>query len=384
MNILVAMDSFKGSVSSLEAGEAVKKGIQAGMKSLHEEALVIDILPVADGGEGTVEAFVAGTSGSIKTAIVTGPQGKPIEARYGRLGERAILEVAETSGITLVEKAEQDPWRATSYGLGELIRRLVQEGQREFLIGLGGSATNDGGFGMLQALGYRFLDKDGQALSHQICEMSHIAKIEDSRVPIELKDCQFIVASDVTNPLLGEQGATAIFGPQKGVQPAEVETFDGLLQQFAQQTKAFLNKDFSRKAGAGAAGGLGFAFLAYLNGEILPGFQRLAEEKHFDERIKASDLVITGEGRLDAQSVMGKVPSALAKITRKYDKPLIAIAGSTSEDAYQCNDHGVDAYFSILHSLGTEEELLHPENTLKSIQQTAEQLFRFYQKMKAL
>ncbi|MBO0452486.1 glycerate kinase family protein [Candidatus Enterococcus murrayae] len=380
MKIVIAMDSFKGSASSLEAGTAVKKGIQLGMR--HSQA--IEILPVADGGEGTVEAFITGTSGSIETAEVTGPFEKKVNARYGLLNNLAILEVAETSGITLVKKADLDPWQATSYGLGELLRKLIKTGHRHFLIGLGGSATNDGGLGMLQALGYRFLKKNGEAIPRSVCEIEHIESVDDSLVPKELADCHFTIASDVTNPLWGKHGATAVYGPQKGVRSADIAKFDALLQHFSAITKEYLKQEFSQIAGAGAAGGLGFAILAYLNGKITPGFQLLAKEKHFEEKIEACDLVITGEGRLDAQSVMGKVPSSLAKITQKYNKPLIVIAGSTSDDAYQCNDHGIDAFFSIIHRIGTEEELLQPAVTTESIQQTAEQLFRFYQTMKAL
>lgn len=380
MKIVIAMDSFKGSASSLEAGAAVKKGIQAGMSEFQE----IEILPVADGGEGTVEAFIAGTSGSIKTETVTGPFGKPIKATYGLLEDKAILEVAETSGIMLVKKAELNPWQATTYGLGELLRTLIKKGQRNFLIGLGGSATNDGGMGMLQALGYRFLNKNGETVFRSVCDMEHMTLVDDSQVPEELQQCHFVIASDVTNPLCGEQGATAIYGPQKGVKQTDIAKFDASLQHFAKITEDYLKKDFSQATGAGAAGGLGFAILAYLKGEVHSGFQLLSAEKQFEEKIKNSDLVITGEGRLDAQSVMGKVPSALAKITQKYNKPLIAIAGSTSEDAYQCNDCGIDAFFSIIHSIGTEAELLQPAITKESIQQTAEQLFRFYQRMKAL
>lgn len=377
MKIVIAMDSFKGSASSLEAGAAVKKGIQAGMSESQE----IEVLPVADGGEGTVEAFIAGTSGSIKTETVTGPLGKSIKAKYGLLDDMAILEVAETSGIMLVKKADLDPWRATTYGLGELLRVLMEKGQRNFLIGLGGSATNDGGMGMLQALGYRFLNKKGETVSRSICDMEHIALVDDSQVPEELQQCHFTIASDVTNPLCGEQGATAVYGPQKGVKQADIAKFDASFLHFARITKDYLKKDFSQAAGAG---GLGFAILSYLEGAIHSGFQLLSEEKQYEEKIKTSELVVTGEGRLDAQSVMGKVPSALAKITQRYNKPLIVIAGSTSDDAYQCNDYGIDAFFSIIHSIGTEAELLHPTITKESIQQTAEQLFRFYQRMKKL
>ncbi|MBO1305920.1 glycerate kinase [Enterococcus sp. 669A] len=377
MNILIAMDSFKGSVTSLEAGAAVKQGIvNAGLTA---ETV---ILPVADGGEGTIEAFVDQTNGRTQTLTVTGPLGEKVEAAFGVIGDQAIIEVAETSGITLVKKADLNPWRATSFGLGELIKKLISDGQRKFIVGLGGSATNDGGLGMLQALGYRFIGKDGSEIGRNICEIEHMSSVDDSQVLPALKKCHFLIASDVTNPLVGENGATAIFGPQKGVKEAEIKQIDQLLQHFAEVTTDYVQKDVSEIPGAGAAGGLGFAFIAYLQAEIQPGFPLLAKEKNLAEKIKAADLVITGEGRLDAQSVMGKVPSALAKLAQKEAKPIIAIAGSVSDDVGQCNAHGIDAFFPIIRQIAPEEETLKKETTVESIRQTAEQLFRFYQKMK--
>ncbi|EOH93604.1 glycerate kinase [Enterococcus pallens] len=376
MNILVAMDSFKGSVTSLEAGAAVQQGIkQAGLKA------EITILPVADGGEGTIEAFVHQTDGEIQQLPVTGPLGEPVEAAYGIIKDQAILEVAETSGITLVKKADLNPWKATSYGLGELIQQLIKKGQRKFIIGLGGSATNDGGLGMLQALGYRFIQADGSEIGRNICELKHMVGIDASQVLPEIQECQFTIASDVTNPLNGQQGATAIFGPQKGVKSHEIKEIDQLLKRFAAITADYLQRDMATTPGSGAAGGLGFAILAYLNGEIQPGFQLLAQKKQLAEKIRAADLLITGEGRLDAQSVMGKVPSALAKWAQTEQKPLVAIAGSVSDDAGQCNDYGIDAFFPIIRQIASEEETLKKATTLESIRQTAEQLFRFYQKI---
>lgn len=375
MNILIAMDSFKGSVSSLEAGAAVKQGIKDA-----ELVAKTTIIPVADGGEGTVEAFIDQTQGQLKTAEVTGPLGDKVQAVYGVEGNKVILEVATTSGITQVPKQDLDPWQATSFGLGELIKHLVEEGYRDFIIGLGGSATNDAGFGMLEALGYRFITEKGKSTNRDICEMKHIATIDDSQVLPELQSCRFVIASDVTNPLCGTKGATAVFGPQKGVKEHEVEEIDQLLAHFAQVTAKHLKEDLSEKVGAGAAGGLGFAILAYLQGAIEPGFQLLAKEKKLAEKVAQADLLITGEGRLDAQSVMGKVPSSLAKIAQ--DKPLIVLAGSVSNDAGQCNEHGIDAFFPIIRQIASEEETLKKETTMESIRQTAEQLFRFYQKMK--
>ncbi|MHC5227653.1 glycerate kinase family protein [Enterococcus sp. LJL99] len=376
MNILIAMDSFKGSVTSLEAGQAVKKGIL----DAHLDA-EITIVPVADGGEGTVEAFMYQTKGAIKTSTVTGPLGAKVQAAYGINEKKAYLEVAETSGITLVPKEELDPWKATTFGLGELIKQLVTEGYREFVVGLGGSATNDAGVGMLQALGYQFKNEKGEVIKQNLCELNHISDVDDSNVLPQLKECKFTIASDVINPLCGSQGATAIFGPQKGVKAVEVEKIDHLLEQFAKISTKYLGNDLSNQAGAGAAGGLGFAFLAYLTSETKPGFELLANEKKLAEKIATADLLITGEGRLDAQSVMGKVPSALAKITKKYEKTLIAIAGSVSDDVGQCNDHGIDAFFPIIRQIASEEKTLNKATTTESIRQTAEQLFRFYKKI---
>lgn len=376
MNILIAMDSFKGSVTSLEAGAAVRQGIaDAGLVAK------TTVLPVADGGEGTIEAFVDQTAGKIRTLSVTGPLGKTVSAAYGVIGEQTILEAAETSGITLIKKADLNPWKATSYGLGELIKQLIAAGQRKFIIGLGGSATNDGGVGMLQALGYRFIQADGTEIGRNICELANIVEVEAQQAVPELADCQFLIASDVTNPLNGEQGATAIFGPQKGVKPEEIEKIDQLLQHFATITAEYLQRDASKTPGAGAAGGLGFAIMAYLEGEVQSGFQLLAEKKRLAEKVKRADLVITGEGRLDAQSVMGKVPSALAQLAQKEQKPIIAIAGSVSNDVGRCNEYGIDAFFPIIRQLASEEETLSRETTIESIRQTAEQLFRFYQKI---
>ncbi|MGY3704412.1 glycerate kinase family protein [Vagococcus martis] len=377
MKVLIAMDSFKGSVSSLEAGKAVSQGLSKSGLSSHTE-----IVPVADGGEGTVEAFLYKTDGKTMIKKVTGPLGKEVYVKYGIYKETSYIEVAETSGITLVNKEELDPFKATTYGLGELIESLMNSGYRRFIIGLGGSATNDAGIGMLRALGYRFMTENGSFIDENICELSNLTKIDDSKVSNQLKECQFIIASDVNNPLVGKNGATAVFGPQKGLKKSDVNTLDKLIEKFGVMSSSYLNNDFMMTAGAGAAGGLGFAFMSYLNAELFSGFDLLAKEKNIINKVKKADMVITGEGRLDAQSVMGKVPSALAELTKQSNKPLLAICGSVSDDAGQCNEHGIDAFFPIIRQIADEETILSKSNTLVSLEQAAEQLGRFYQAIK--
>ncbi|MGX4686929.1 glycerate kinase family protein [Vagococcus sp. JNUCC 83] len=377
MKILIAMDSFKGSVSSLEAGKAVSKGIKKSGLSSH-----IEIVPVADGGEGTVEAFLYQTDGKTMVKKVTGPLGSDVYAKHGIYKNTAYIEVAETSGITLVKKEELDPFRATTFGLGELIESLINSGYRRFIVGLGGSATNDAGLGMLRALGYRFFTKDGFLIDENICELGNLSKIDDSKVSNKLKECEFIIASDVKNPLIGKNGATAIFGPQKGLKNQDVEKMDRFIHTFGLKSSDYLNNDFIMTPGAGAAGGLGFAFMAYLNATLFSGFDLLVKEKNIINKVKKADIVITGEGRLDAQSVMGKVPSALAELTQETGKILLAICGSVSDDVEECNKYGIDAFFPIIRQIADEKTILSKSNTLISLEQTAEQLGRFYQAIK--
>lgn len=377
MKVLIAMDSFKGSVSSLEAGKAVSKGIKKAGLSSH-----VEIVPVADGGEGTVEAFLYQTDGKTMVKKVTGPLGNYVYAKHGIYKNTAYIEVAETSGITLVKKEELDPFRATTFGLGELIASLVDSGYRRFIVGLGGSATNDAGLGMLRALGYRFFTKDGFLIDENICELGNLLEIDDSKVSNKLKECEFIIASDVKNPLIGKNGATTIFGPQKGLKNQDVEKMDRLIHEFGLKSSDYLNNDFIMTPGAGAAGGLGFAFMAYLNATLCSGFDLLAKEKNIINKVKKADIVITGEGRLDAQSVMGKVPSALAELTQETGKILLAICGSVSDDVRTCNEYGIDAFFPIIRQIADEKTTLSKSNTLVSLEQTAEQLGRFYQAIK--
>lgn len=378
MKVVVVMDSFKGSVTSMEAGEAAKKGIEKAYEK--SKAPSVKVLSIADGGEGTIEAIFYETPEKIQKSQVQGPLfGEKVWAKYGQLDEKVVLEVAETSGILLVEKEQLNPWEATTYGLGEQIAQRIKAGARDFLIGLGGSATNDAGMGMLYALGVRFLDSNQQSLGYQLKDMASLAQIDVSQILPELASCTFKLASDVTNPLLGEQGATYIFGKQKGVKLSEMAEIDQLLQNFSELTKEVTHTDYVNYPGAGAAGGIAFSFLSYLNAALVSGFDEVAGLIHLEEEIAKSDLVITGEGLLDAQSLMGKVPIAVAKMAQVYQKPVIALAGGTSKDAYKCNEMGIQAFFPTIRRIASETETLQTATTLAAIQEATEQLFRFAQ-----
>ena len=373
MKVVVAIDSLKGSLSSLEAGHAVSEGIHR----VFPEAEVI-VRPISDGGEGTVEALTSGMSGSIQKTTVTGPLGRPVEAVYGILPESktAIIEMSAAAGITLVNERERNPLNTTTYGVGEMIRDAIDKGCRHFIMGIGGSATNDGGIGMLQALGYGILDKEGRQVSFGAKGLKEINKITDDSVIPELKDCSFRVACDVTNTLCGEQGCSAVFGPQKGATSAMIEQMDKWLAHYAALTGEKYPRANRNQAGTGAAGGLGFAFLSYTNAVLESGIRIILEETKLEEYIKTADIVVTGEGRLDAQTVMGKAPIGVAEIAKKYGKKVIAFCGCVTEEAVECNNHGIDAYFPILRNVVSLEEAMDSGNAGKNMAETVEQVFR--------
>lgn len=375
MKVVIAIDSFKGSLSSMEAGNAAKAGIR--------RACSADIIvkPLADGGEGTTEALVEGLGGRYVSAEVTGPLGEKTNARYGILGDgqTAVLEMAEAAGITLVDREELDPHRATTYGVGEMILDAVKRGCRRFIIGIGGSATTEGGVGMLQALGYGITDEDGKPVRHGIRDLDQITRISMENVPEVLKECQFQIACDVKNPLCGETGAVWVYGPQKGVREEDKHIFDRKLQHFAEKTAEYTGTDHRLTEGAGAAGGLGFAFLSYLpNVELRPGIDIVIEATGLEQEIKDADLVITGEGRLDFQTAMGKVPVGVARLAKRYGIKVLAFAGSVTKDAAECNSAGIDAFFPIVRGVTTLEEAMDPENAKENMALCVEQVFRAF------
>ena len=373
MKIVIAVDSFKGSMSSLQAGESAGRGVSR----VFGDADII-IRPLADGGEGTVDALTLGCGGRLQKSSVTGPLGKKVSCQYGIVEESktAIIEMSAAAGITLIDENERNPLNTTTYGVGEMIKDAIKKGCRNFIVGIGGSATNDGGVGMLQALGYGFLDADGKQVPYGAKGLALIEKITDDRVVPELKECHFKVACDVANPLCGEQGCSAVFGPQKGATPSMIAEMDEWLARYAGLTKDKYPESDKNRAGTGAAGGLGFAFLSYTNAVLESGVKIVLEETKLEEYIKNADIVITGEGRLDGQTVMGKAPIGVAGMAKKYGKRVLAFSGCVTEDAVLCNQHGIDAFFPILRSVTTLEEAMSPEKARENLAATVEQVFR--------
>ena len=380
MKITIAMDSFKGSLSSLEAGCAVQEGI----RRVYPDA-EISVLPLADGGEGTAEALIYSLGGRWQQVEVSDPLGRSRNSRYGLIEENrlAVIEMAEASGLPLLQPEERNPLKTTTYGVGQLIQDAIQRGCRFFLLGIGGSATNDGGAGMLQALGFGLLDEAGNPIGPGAEGLSHLQRISKEHVLPELSNCSFRVACDVKNPLCGEQGCSAVFGPQKGADSDMICKMDSWLDHFAELTAQVCPGAEKEAPGAGAAGGLGFALLSYLNASLESGIQIVAEETHLEESIRLSDLVITGEGKLDGQTIMGKAPMGIAKLAKKHGKPVLAFAGAVDKDAGLCNAEGIDAFFPIVRKAASLEEVLKPGQAKENMADTAEQVFRlihFFQK----
>lgn len=402
MNVVVAIDSFKGSLSSMEAGKAIKEGI---LKTGNSD---VYISPIADGGEGTVEALVNGMQGTLKTSVVTGPLGEKVSASWGIIDQgdtkTAIIEMAAAAGIVLLKKEELNPLHTTTYGVGELIKEAIKEGCKRFIVGIGGSSTNDGGVGMLQALGYDFLDANGKPIKKGAIGLKDLASISKDNVIPELAECTFRIACDVKNPLCGNNGCSAIYGPQKGATPEMIKDMDNWLEKYAdiavrdvicsdvsagekncsyvlEPDKKFVNSYVGDKnyPGTGAAGGMGFAFLTFTNATLEPGIEIVLEETGIEEKIKTADVVVTGEGRMDSQTVMGKAPAGVAQIAKKYGKKVIAFCGCATDDAGVCNDYGIDAYFPILRNVVSLEDALNINNAGMNLSMTAEQVFRLMQ-----
>ncbi len=344
MRYIVALDSFKGSLTSLEAGSAVREAIL----DLEQKNEVV-VLPLADGGEGTVEAMYSGLGGTLVEILVTGPLQEKVNAKYCILpaGKTAVIEMAYAAGLTLVPENKRNPLKTTTYGVGEIIKDAINRGCRKFIVGIGGSATNDGGTGMLSALGYKFLDENGNEIPLGAEGLEKLKSVSYAEAIPELKNCSFRVACDVTNPLCGEFGCSAVFAPQKGATKEDITKMDLWLRSYADITKTLFPESDSQYPGTGAAGGLGFAFHSFLNGELKSGVSIILQEIGFEKYVLNADVVITGEGRLDAQTAMGKAPVGVAKIAKKYDKKVIAFAGSVSDGAEVLREQGIDEFYGI-------------------------------------
>lgn len=356
MKIVIAPDSYKESLSALE----VATQIEAGFREIFPEACYVK-LPIADGGEGTVEAMVAATNGDIIEVDVTGPLGDPIHSFYGISGDRqqAFIEMAAASGLEQVAPELRNPMNTTSWGTGELIRYALDSGVQSILIGIGGSATNDGGIGMVQALGARLLDSDGEPLGLGGREVARLASIDISGLDKRLKACCIEVACDVTNLLTGKEGASAVFGPQKGATPEMVTKLDQALEHYAKIISRDLDIDVMMLSGGGAAGGMGAALFAFCGAQLQQGIEIVTRALKLDELVRDADLVITGEGRIDSQSIHGKVPIGVAKVAKRYNIPVIGIAGSLTPDVAVVYGHGLDAVFSVLYRICTLDEALN-------------------------
>lgn len=366
MKIVIAPDSYKESLTALEVASA----IEAGFRDIFPDASYVK-LPVADGGEGTVEAMVAATQGKIVRLAVTGPLGEKVDAFYGLSGDErtAFIEMAAASGLELVPAAKRDPLITTSYGTGELIKNALDSGVGHFIIGIGGSATNDGGAGMMQALGARLLNKQGEQIGFGGGALSGLDRIDTSSLDGRIPHCRFEVACDVTNPLTGDQGASAIFGPQKGATPELVRQLDRALAHYAEIIRRDLDIDVLHIPGGGAAGGMGAALHAFCQAELRRGIEIVTEALGLEEQVKDATLVITGEGRIDSQTINGKVPIGVAKVAKRFNKPVIGIAGSLTADVGVVHQHGVDAVFSVLYSICSLEEAL--DNAGQNVRMTA-------------
>lgn len=355
MKIVIAPDSYKESLSALDVACAIEEGF----REIYPEAEYVK-LPVADGGEGTVEAMVAATQGRIIHVDVTGPLGEPVSGFYGVSGDEqcAFIEMAAASGIEWVPAAQRDPLKATSWGTGELIRHALDLGVNHIIIGIGGSATNDGGAGMVQALGAKLLTGDNQQIVPGAVGLEALERIDVSGLDSRLAQCRIDVACDVTNPLVGPQGASAVFGPQKGATPEIVARLDRALGHYAQCIDRDLNIDVLNLSGGGAAGGMGAALFAFCQANLRPGIDIVTDALGLDGLVADASLVVTGEGRIDSQTIHGKVPVGVARIAKRYDIPVVGIAGSLTPDVGVVHDHGLDAVFSVLYRICTLDDAL--------------------------
>lgn len=373
MKIVLAPDSFKGNLTSMQVATALEKGI----RRVIPNAKCIKV-PMADGGEGTVQSLVDGSGGKFIRKKVVGPAGKPVMARYGLLadGKTAVIEMAEASGLPYVKGKEKNPMKTTSFGTGELILDAIKKGAGKIILGIGGSATTDCGAGMAQAIGVKFLDKDGKELKKYAAGgmLDKVARIDVSNIDKSIAKTQIIVASDVENPLFGKKGAAYVFGPQKGATPAMVKTLDDNLKYFGNLIKKDLGKDISMLKGAGAAGGLGAGLVAFTGAKIKSGISIVVDATRLKKHIKGADLVITGEGRVDSQTAFGKTPAGVAKAAKKYNVPTVAIGGGITDDAREVFTHGIDGLASACaRDMNLDEAI---KNSKEHLANAAERVIR--------
>ena len=362
IKVIIAPQEFKGALSALAAAEAIERGVKA---ALPEAETVL--VPVADGGDGTLDALVEGSGGRVFRSVVTGPLGQPLEARWGVMGDgqTAVIEMALASGLALVPPQRRDPYITTTRGTGEIIAEALDRGFSRIVVGLGGSATNDGGAGMASALGARFLDAEGQTLPDGGAALARLVKIDVSQLNPKLAQTSIIGATDVTNPLCGPTGASAVYGPQKGATPAMVAELESALKNYGRVLQRDLGKDVSERPGAGAAGGLGAGLMAFAGAELLPGIDMVCDVVNFDAHLQGADLVITGEGRADRSTIFNKAPVGVARRALAQGVPTLLLAGGLGPGHRELYQHGIaaivciaDSPMSFRQSLGRTAELL--------------------------
>ncbi|MBT2583409.1 glycerate kinase [Planococcus sp. ISL-109] len=376
MKIIAAPDSFKGSISAQAAARAMKSGIL----DVLPDAQVVE-LPLADGGEGTTNNLVAATGGHITHQQVTGPLGRSVKAGYGILGDgkTCVIEIAEASGLPLIRSIDRNPEIASTEGTGELIRHALDAGMREFIIGLGGSATNDGGTGMLRALGMKFLDAQGAPVKPGGGDLRRLAEIDASEFDARIQECRFLIASDVDNPLVGPNGASNVFGPQKGATEEMVERLDDNLRHYADAVERVAGIALHDYPGAGAAGGAGGAFLAFFPAQMRRGIDVVLEASGFLEHVENCDLVLTGEGKSDLQTLSGKTPYGVAELAARYKKPVLLVSGMIASDSrYALEEHFTEVHAVVGESVSQKQSFLHPE---KYLRQKTKQVIAAYQKI---
>lgn len=395
-NILVAVDSFKGSMTSLEAGKAIENGIKTILPDCR-----VRVRPVADGGEGTTEALIYGKDNvSMESCIVAGPLGEKITAEYtiydAADGRTAVMEMAAAAGLPLVQENRRNPMHTTTYGVGEMIRDAILKGCERFIVGIGGSTTNDGGIGMLQALRFSCLDADGHEVPYGAEGLGVLERIiipdgmPDDYFASRLSRCTFRIACDVTNPLVGELGCSRVFAPQKGADAEMVEVMDGYMKHYADVVERSVEGKSDRNTpGAGAAGGLGYAFLMFLGGKLMPGIDIVLSETGLEADVEWADTVITGEGRIDAQTMMGKTPSGVAKLAKKHGKYVIAIGGCLGDGAEACIKEGLfNECYAVNNVLGIDDSdpeqvrmAMKPENAVANLTTCAAKIIELKERM---
>lgn len=380
MKIVIAPQAFKGSISAMEVSKAIKEGV---IKVFPKSEIIL--CPVADGGDGTLETLVESTGGSTNETVVTGPIGSPVSALWGAMGDQktAVIEMARTSGLALLTLDERDPLNATTFGLGEIIVSALDEGFRDFIIGIGGSATNDAGAGMAQALGVRLLDNTGKEIPIGGAALQNLSTIDISKLDSRISNSDFQVACDVNNPLTGPEGAAAIYGPQKGASTEQIDVLDKALSNLSSIIKKDLGKEVSNIPGAGAAGGLGAGIMAFMNGNLRTGVDIVLDKVGLDSLLDSADLVITGEGGLDFQTVYDKAPIGVAKMARKKKIPTIAISGLLGKDFQVVHQHGIEAAVSLTNGpMSLEEASNHAYDLIKECAEESLRLISVGMKIK--